>query len=226
MLTHLDVVSTQDPAAVLYLPSVTSDVVIDVSHYDNVSQDFVTTAKAGIVAIILKSTQGTEFIDPTFLPRVAEAKAAGLLVGAYHFLDASSPAAQVAHFLTVAVSEAGVDWLALDWEPYPSSQASVMQAASAAGLVAAGNGAWPVIYMNRYMLSVPSRSLSNCPLWLAEYGTRPICPPGFTAWKLWQHTDGQVGSAVVPVPGIGPCDRSRFAGTVAELKAWWSNPIP
>ena len=24
-----------------------------------------------------------------------------------------------------------------------------------------------------------------------------------------------------PVPGIGPCDRSRFAGTVDELKAWW-----
>ena len=59
-----------------YLPPVMSDVVIDVSHYDNVSQDFVTTAKAGIVAVILKATQGTGFVDPTFLSRVAEAKAA------------------------------------------------------------------------------------------------------------------------------------------------------
>jgi lysozyme len=220
MLTRLDVL---DPAAV---PSVTSDVVIDLYHGDKVSQDFVTTANAGIVAIILKSTQGTEFIDPTFLPRAAEAKAAGLLVGAYHFLDASSPAAQVAHFLTVAVSEAGVSWLAIDWEPYPSSQASVMQAATAVASVQAATGRWPVLYTIRYMLSVPNRTLSKCPLWLAEYGNRPICPPGFTAWRMWQHTDGQVGSAVVPVPGIGPCDRSRFAGTVAELKAWWSNPIP
>jgi hypothetical protein len=25
----------------------------------------------------------------------------------------------------------------------------------------------------------------------------------------------------VPVPGIGPCDRSKFAGTVDQLRAWW-----
>src|ERR1700740_1399893 len=99
-----------------YLPPVMSDVVIDISHYENVSQDFVSTAQAGIAAVILKATQGTAFVDPTFLPRVAEARAAGLLVGAYHFLDGSSPAAQVAHFLTVAVSEGTVNWLALDWE--------------------------------------------------------------------------------------------------------------
>jgi lysozyme len=203
-----------------------SDIVIDISHYENVSQDFVATTKAGIVAVILKATQGTGFVDPTFLDRAAEAKAAGLLVGAYHFLDGSSPAAQVAHFLTVAVSEGDVNWLALDWEPYPSSQASVMQAATAAASVQAATGRWPVLYTIRSMLSVPNRTLSKCPMWLAEYGTRPICPPGFSQWKLWQHTDGRVGSAVVPVPGIGPCDRSRFAGTAAELKAWWSNPVP
>jgi lysozyme len=162
-----------------YLPPIMSDVVFDISHYENVSQDFVTTAQAGIAAVILKATQGTGFVDPTFLPRVAEARAAGLLVGAYHFLDGSSPAEQAAHFLTVAVSEGMVKWLALDWEPYPASPANVMQA-------------------------------------------RPICPPGFTAWRLWQHTDGQVGSAVVPVPGVGACDRSKFAGTVDQLRAWWS----
>jgi hypothetical protein len=102
-----------------YLPPVTSDVVIDISHYENVSQDFVATAKAGIAAVILKATQGTGFVDPTFLSRAAEARAAGLEVGAYHFLDGSNPAEQAAHFLTVAVSEGMVNWLALDWEPYP-----------------------------------------------------------------------------------------------------------
>jgi lysozyme len=205
-----------------YLPPVMSDVVFDISHYENVSQDFVTTAQAGIAAVILKATQGTGFVDPTFLPRVAEARAAGLLVGAYHFLDGGSPAEQVAHFLTVAVSEGMVNWLALDWEPYPASQANVMQAATAVASVQAATGKWPILYTIRSMLSAPNKTLSNCPLWLAEYGTRPICPPGFTAWRLWQHTDGQVGSAVVPVPGIGPCDRSKFAGTVDQLRTWWS----
>jgi GH25 family lysozyme M1 (1,4-beta-N-acetylmuramidase) len=57
------------PSPAPYLPPVMSDVVIDISHYENVSQDFVTTAKAGIVAVILKATQGTGFVDPTFLSR-------------------------------------------------------------------------------------------------------------------------------------------------------------
>ena len=208
-----------------YLPPVMSDVVLDISHYENVSQEFATTAKAGIVAVILKATQGTGFVDPTFLERVAEARSAGLLVSAYHFLDGANPTEQVAHFLTVAVSEGMVNWLAIDWEPYPASQANVMQAATAGvASVQAATGRWPVIYMTRYMLSAANKTLANCPLWLAEYGTRPICPPGFTAWQLWQHTDGQVGSAVVSVPGIGPCDRSKFAGTVDQLRAWWSTP--
>jgi lysozyme len=211
--------SMSNPAP--YLPPVMSDVVFDISHYENVSQDFVTTAEAGIVAVILKATQGTGFVDPTFLERAAEARSAGLLVGAYHFLDGSNPAEQVAHFLTVAVSEGMVDWLAIDWEPYPVSQASVIEAATAVASVRAATGTWPVLYTIRGMLSAPNNTLSNCPLWLAEYGTRPICPPGFTAWQLWQHTDGQVGSAVVPVPGVGPCDRSKFAGTVDQLRAWW-----
>jgi lysozyme len=207
-----------------YLPPVMSDVVIDISHYETVSQDFVETAKAGIAAVILKATQGTGFVDPTFLPRVAEARAAGLEVGAYHFLDGSSPAEQAAHFLTVAMSEGMVNWLALDWEPYPASQASVMQAATAVASVQAATGKWPVLYTIRSMLSARNQTLSNCPLWLAEYGTRPVCPPGFTTWRLWQHTDGRVGSAVVPVPGVGACDRSKFAGTIDQLRAWWSAP--
>jgi len=201
-----------------------SDVVIDISHYETVSQDFAATAAAGIVAVILKATQGSGFIDPTFLPRVAEARTAGLLVGAYHFLDGSNPAEQIAHFLTVAKSEAGIDFLAIDWEPYPPSQATAMAAAQAVASVQAATGSWPILYTNRYMISSPSATLSRCPLWLAEYGTNPVCPPGWSQWTLWQHTDGQVGSAPVPVPGIGPCDRSRFAGTVEQLKAWWPAP--
>lgn len=208
-----------------YLPEVMADVILDLSHYDNVSQDFIAVAKAGIVAVILKATQGTGFVDPTFLPRVAEARAAGLLVGAYHFLDDSNHAEQMAHFLTVAFSKAGVSWLALDWEPYPASQASVTLAANAAMTIHIAQGRWPVLYTIRPMLSAPSAVLSHCPLWLAEYGTRPICPPGFTKWRLWQHTDGKVGSEIEQVPGIGYCDRSMFAGTVAQLRAWWENPV-
>ena len=79
-----------------YLPPVMSDVVFDISHYEKVSQDFVTTAKAGFVAVILKATQGTQFVDPTFLSRVAEARAAGLEVGAFHFPEGLSASHETA----------------------------------------------------------------------------------------------------------------------------------
>jgi hypothetical protein len=65
--------------------------------------------------------------------------------------------------------------------------------------------------------------LFNRPLWLAEYGSNPICQTGWPEWKLWRHTDGHVGSFVAPVPGIGPCDRSRFAAFPAGVAQRWAD---
>jgi len=208
-----------DPAA--YLPPVMSDVVIDESHWQ-ATPNFALVRAAGIAAVIFKATQGSDYVDPTFAARATAAAAAGLLVGAYHFLDGSNAAAQAAHFFAVAGS--AVSLLALDFEPNPTSQPTPQQAATVASLVKASTGRWPVIYTGRWMLSQAQPVLAQCPLWLAEYGSNPVCPPGWSQWKLWQHTDGHVGSAPVPVPGIGPCDRSRFAGSVTDLTDWWENP--
>jgi lysozyme len=210
-----------DPAP--YLPPIMSDVVVDLFHGNKVSVDFSVVRSDGIAAVILKATQGTGFVDPTFVPRLADARAAGLLVGAYHYLDAKSPVDQIGHFLSIVGNTDGI-LLALDFEPNEPSQASAMQAASAAMAVRTVTGRYPVLYTGRYLLTAPNALLSRCPLWLAEYGSRPICPPGWSQWKLWQHTDGVLGSAPVPVPGIGPCDRSRFAGTLDQLRAWWLAP--
>jgi lysozyme len=208
-----------DPAP--YIPSVMSDVVIDLYHGDKVSVDFSVIKSAGVAAVVLKATQGTGFVDPTFAPRRAQARDAGLLVGAYHFLDATSPLDQMAHLLSVVGTTDDV-LLVVDFEAYETSQPTVTQAASAVMTVKSATGRFPVLYTGRYMLNAPNPMLSQCSLWLAEYGLRPVCPPGWSQWKLWQHTDGRVGSAPVPVRGIGPCDRSRFAGTIDQLKAWWA----
>src|SRR5689334_4348318 len=83
------------------LPPITSDVVIDLSHWQ-ASVNFASAKAAGITAVILKATQGSRWIDKTFAMRYAAAGAAGLLVGAYHFLDNSPPERQVKHLLSVA----------------------------------------------------------------------------------------------------------------------------
>src|SRR5712671_2587490 len=183
-----------------YIPPVVSDVVIDLYHGDKVSVDFSMVKSKGIAAVILKATQGIDFVDPAFAQRLANARAAGLLVGAYHFMDANSPVEQMAHFLSVVGATDGI-LLAVDFEAYERSQPTVIQAATAVMTVKSVTGRFPVLYTGRYMLTAPNAMLSQCP--------------------LWQHTDGLVGSGVVPVAGIGPCDRSRFAGTIDQLKAWW-----
>lgn len=209
-----------------YLPPVTSDVVIDLSHWQ-APVDFAKVKSAGIAAVILKATQGLNWIDATFAPRFAAATAAGLLVGAYHFLDNSAPELQVGNFLSVT---AGCPVLALDAEPNDiGDTVTIAQAAEAAARLQMATGNTPLVYVSRYGpdergTGFPNGVLSRCPLWLPEYGSRPVCPAGWSNWKLWQHTDGRVGPDVVPVPGIGQCDRSRFAGTVAELAAWWKKP--
>ena len=206
-----------------FIPPVMTDVIIDLYHGDNINVDFAVVKAGGIAAVILKATQGSGFIDPAFASRLADARTAEMLVGAYHFMDGTSPVEQVAHFLSVVGNTDDV-LLALDFEGNEASQASVTQVASAVNAVKAVTGRFPVLYTNRFMLTTANPILSQCSLWLAEYGSNPICPPGWSEWKLWQYTDGQLGIDPKPVPGIGPCDRSRFAGTVAELTAWWPMP--
>src|ERR1700751_5579262 len=93
--------SPLQPGSQPYIPPVTSDVVIDLSHWQ-APVDFAQAKSAGIVAVILKATQGSNWIDVTFKGRYAAASAAGLLVGAYHFLDNSAPEYQLENFLSVA----------------------------------------------------------------------------------------------------------------------------
>src|SRR5262249_53760125 len=154
---------------------------VDLSHWQT-PVDFVKARAAGIVAVILKATQGSQWTDATFAPRVAAATAAGLFVGAYHFLDDSAPERQVEHFLTVAE---GCPVLALDAEPNGiGGTVTVAQTAEAAARLQMATGRAPLIYISRYGpnergMGFPNAVLSRCPLWLPAYGSRPVCPPGW-----------------------------------------------
>jgi lysozyme len=161
----------------------------------------------------------------TFAPRFATAISAGLLVGAYEFLDDSEPPLQVANFSSAA---RGCQVLAVDAEPNQiGDSVTVAQKAEAAARLHVAIGRTPLIYTSGYGpdergAGFPNSVLSRCPLWLPAYNSLPVCPPGWLKSLLWQHTDGSLGTEVTPVPGIGRCDRSRFAGTVADLAAWWN----
>src|SRR5262245_57149320 len=92
--------------------------VIDVSHHncDSTPINWDAVKDAGICGVIHKATQGTGYNDPWYLRNCPQVYDRGMLWGAYHFIDASDPIAQLNHFLDVV----GVDCdtlYALDWEP-------------------------------------------------------------------------------------------------------------
>ncbi len=62
--------------------------------------------------------------------------------------------------------------------------------------------------------------------WLARYGPEPKPPPAWKRWELWQYSDGNLGPEPHEVAGISPCDRDRFNGSAAELRALWGYPAP
>lgn len=81
---------------------------VDVSHWQGDTPNL-----TGRSFLIAKATEGTSR-DPMFTTHIANARRAGLVVGAYHFArDDVELAAQVSAFLAAA---GDVSWLAFDVE--------------------------------------------------------------------------------------------------------------
>jgi lysozyme len=65
--------------------------------------------------------------------------------------------------------------------------------------------------------------LSQCWLWLAQFGPTPVVPPNWKTYTLWQYTDGAIGPEPHTVKGVGRCDRDKFNGSADDLKKLWSS---
>jgi hypothetical protein len=83
---------------------------IDVANYQAANY-----RTAGLSFVFVKATEGTSYVNPKHTAQVAHGRAAGLVVGHYHFVRPGSMTAQAAYFLAHARPRAG-DILCLDWE--------------------------------------------------------------------------------------------------------------
>jgi lysozyme len=198
--------------------------VIYLSHY-NRDPDLAAAKQDGIVGLIHKATQGADETDPTYAQSRAQARAAGLMWGAYHFATGDDPQAQASHFLSVAAADPGT-LLALDFEHNPvGSSMSLDQARVFVTAVAQATGRYPGLYGGSYLRELLGGSadpvLAQCWFWLAEYGPEPHVPAGWPTWTLWQYTDGAYGPQPYEVAGVGRCDRDMFNCDEAQLQALW-----
>jgi autotransporter-associated beta strand protein len=218
---------------------------IDVSSYqgssDNPPTNVIWTSvkSAGISFAWAKATEGTFYIDANFAYNEANAKAAGVLIGAYHFAHpdddpnltgSSSADSEAAYFWNEAgpYIVGGGAYLvpALDYETAPTS---LTQAQSAAWVnewcqdivnYGKANGVVikPIVYTyTSFATSWLTATNTQWPLWMAaslngqtaQTGSPPTSP--WSTWAFWQYGQGTVSGVE------GAVDEDVFNGTSATL---------
>jgi lysozyme len=75
---------------------------VDVSHHQG-TIDWPRVARSDVSFAILKATEGGDYVDDTFARNLAGARAAGLVVGVYHFFTFCRPGAEQAKNFLAAV---------------------------------------------------------------------------------------------------------------------------
>jgi lysozyme len=207
--------------------------IIDTSHYQR-GANWVKVKAGGIVACIVKATQGTHIKDDQFDRTTANVKAQGMLHGAYHFGTFGDGKQQADWYLSV-VKPTPETLMALDFESAKTKRnpnAKSMTSAQAVAFILRiheRTGRWPLFYsysswaaQNLDPDDFPT--IAKCRFWMAGYVSpaRLKIPKPFKVIDLWQYANGAAGIQPRAVAGMpGDCDRNQFDGSFEELKAWW-----
>jgi lysozyme len=158
----------------------------------------------------------------------AQAQAAGLLWGAYHFGVGADGVEQADHFLQV-VQPGPQDLLVLDFEANAQGPSMTLEEARAfVTHISQTVGRLPGLYSGHYIKELLGTNtdpvLAQCWFWLSQYGPTAVVPANWATWTMWQYTDGALGSPPYEVPGIGRCDRDKFNGDIGALYKLWGAP--
>lgn len=176
---------------------------VDVSSWQHpygAAIDWEEVAKDGYTFMLVKATQGTGYQNPWLHRDIDDARAAGLLVGAYHFLEVNPEISQQADVfissLVGQVLELGV-WC--DFEPGASQPAVAQQAMTT--FVAHTNETRPGcgLYCDLAWLDALKAAYAAIPrLWLADW--TPATP--HVGEMMWQSGQAEVKG----IPGLVDVD--------------------
>ena len=195
---------------------------IDISHWQG-TIDWAKVAGTGKEFAFMKATDDDNYVDPTFATNRAQARANGLLVGAYHFArpDPSPGDArrEAGYFVKVADPKPGSLLPVLDIETSQGldQQGVTHWARTWVAEVRALTGVSPLVYTSPYgwiTRTGDTRLVARdgAPLWIAHWGvsspTLPAANWDGHGWIVWQHTsDGHVAGIA------GRVDLDKLAGT-------------
>lgn len=169
---------------------------IDVSHYQG-NIDWKTLKNASLDGypvsfVMIKATEGTDFLDENFNKNIRAARSCGFICGAYHFfLPSESAEEQANYFLRKARLTSGDFPPVLDIEHQGNlTQQEIAEAAYKwLHIVEKHYGVKPIIYTNYKfkMKNLNDSLLNQYPYWIAHYYVDTLKYK--SAWKLWQYTD-------------------------------------
>ncbi|CAL9534858.1 Autolytic lysozyme [Streptomyces sp. enrichment culture] len=177
---------------------------IDVSSYQSASYD-----TDGLSFVFVKATEGRSYVNPRLADQTERGRAAGLVVGFYHFLWPGNLTAQAEYFVGKAPDRAG-DILAVDWET--TSAGTRASNAEKDRFIKKVKELRPrhrvVLYCNRdFWLNVDTTSYAGDGLWIADYVTAGE-PRIRAKWRFHQYTSD-------------PLDRNvADFGSKAALRRW------
>ena len=174
---------------------------IDVSGFQSA-----TFNTSGLEFVFVKATEGTTFVNSKMIAQAAHARAAGVVVGFYHFMRPGDMKAQARHFVEKCASAEG-DPLFADWEVNGISGAQ-KDAFLAEVRRLRGASHQVGLYCNRdFWLHRDTTGNAGDALWIANFTTAG--KPGIDfAWKFHQHSEHPIDQSI-----------GRFKD-LAELRDW------
>jgi GH25 family lysozyme M1 (1,4-beta-N-acetylmuramidase) len=196
---------------------------IDISHHQDAALDLAQCRREGIEFVFIKSSEGGDYVDPEFAANLAEARRAGLLVGAYHYVRSNATAAAQVANVRRAVP--------LDVAVIPDVEANsggvVLVREFVDRLRAAGYRV-PLLYLPRwYWSQIGSPSLAGLPpLWSSRYPDNVVGDLGdewtrvpATHWTGYGGLDVAVlqFTSSVRIAGHSPIDANAYRGSRDQL---------
>lgn len=137
--------------------------------------------------VIVKATQGTGYVSPTYKQQITSAEALGKYLGVYHYASSGGAAAEAEHFLQTVADYIGKAILVLDWEGDQNTNFSnPLYALDFLNYVKKRTGITPFIYMSKSVCRQYKWDASF-PLWCAQYKNQQ--PSGYQA-QPWTDAKG------------------------------------
>lgn len=182
--------------------------------------------------IIIKATQGNSYLNPTFVTQYNQAKAAGKLVGIYHYINGVGANAEADYFIKAVKSVNGIGTaiLAVDEQSNQNSKfGNASYVKQIMDRIYSVTGVKPFLYISHSVAkNYPAIQAAGYPLWGAQYANNNQTNYQSSPWedgKTWGNWGSRPlirqYSSSGRISGYSAnLDLDIFYGTKEDWKKW------